>query len=197
MHEVKKNKFLTLVLCLLFIALPLMLFLVKQKQETKGNAQASTSLYFSPATSSKSLLSKTVGENFSMDLMINPGINLISLAKIEIIYDPTKLKLSTVSPLIINENSFPEIIEGPVYSNGKVQFVVSVGSNLTKVINQTTLVGTLNFVTLSPTRKTEIIFGSNNKIFSVSSNNANDENVLSNATPAYIKITKTNEKGRK
>src|SRR3990172_12895836 len=136
MDYIRSNKLIVSTIAIQLIALPLILLLVKQNQDTRTRAEQSSSLYFNPPSSTASPITVDPGEKFSLDVMLNPGNNLISLAKIEIIYDPavTDIDLTINNPVVVNSQAFPVIVEGPVLSNGKVQIVVSVGADQTKVI---------------------------------------------------------------
>jgi hypothetical protein len=190
----KKNKYLVIAFALLLLALPLILLTTRQRQEIRSSAQASTVLYFSPTSTSSSPLLTKVAQPFYLDLMLNPGQNLVSIVRIEINYDPAKLKLSPADPFVINQTLFPQIMEGPIYTAGKIQAVVSVGSDQTKAINQTSKLVTINFIPISTSKNTSVSVGTPTKIYSVSANDLSNENVLSSTTPAYIKITKVTGK---
>lgn len=182
-----RHKFSLIGIVVLLFALPLILFLVKQKQETRTQAAKSTTLTFLPSTTQSEPLNKNLGEEFTFDLMVNPGTNLVSLAKIEVLYDHTKMTLSPTNPLVVNSIAFPEIIEGPVYTTGKVQIVISTGSDQTRVIQEPTKALTLKFKGTSVI-STSVSFGPNNMLYSIAPNDSSNEDVLSTTTPAYVKI---------
>ena len=192
MYRLFKHKYFAFELAIMLVTLPLILVIMQQQQEIRGRAQASTSLYFSPPSSATSPLIKKPGETFYLDLMINPGENLVSLVKIDISYDPIKLKLSAIDPFVVNQTIFPEILEGPVYSYGKIQAVLSIGADLANALSQQSRVATLNFDSLSISKQTLVSFGVNTMISSVAPNDPSSENVLSQTSPAYVKITKGN-----
>ena len=189
MTAIFKHKYFAFALTIMIVTLPLLLVIMQQQQEIRGRAQASTTLSYSPTSTSTSPIIKKVGEPINLDLMVNPGINLVSLVKLEITYDSTKLKPSA-NPVSINQTLFPNIIEGPVYSPGKIQVVLSVGPDLTKSVGQTSRVATLNFDTIASSGQTLVSFGTNTSISSVAVNDSISENVLSTTSPAYITITK-------
>lgn len=178
---------------IMIIFLPLILFFNNQNQDQRGRAEGSTSFYFIPTSSSSFPIQKKVGETFYVDMMVNPGKNLASLIKVDISYDPEKISLSQNNPLVINEKTFPQVIEGPVYSSGRIQIVLSVGSDMSKVISSESKALTLNFVAKSSSSITTISFGTNSQVFSVASNDQSSQNVLSTTTPAYIKISESSK----
>lgn len=193
MSAILKHKYFAFALAIMIVTLPLFLIIMQQQQEIRGRAEKSTSLYFSPITNSTNPIIKKIGEPINLDLMVNPGVNLVSLIKAEITYDPTKLRPSEANPLSINQTIFPAIIEGPVYSDGKIQIVLSVGPDLSKAVGQISRVATLNFDTITTSSQTLVSFGINTSISSVAQNDASNENVLSTTSPAYIKISKTSK----
>lgn len=197
MRYISKHKLRVFLIALLLIALPAIILASSQKQETRSNAQASTTLYFSPVTSITSPLQKKVGDSFFLDLMLSPGTNLVTFARIEILFDPTKLTLDPSIPLVINSAVFPQILEGPVYASGKIQVVVSVGPDLTKAIGVDSKALTINFITSNPVSQTSVSFGGSTAIFSAASQDASSENVLSTTSPAYVKITRVRGKSHK
>jgi len=185
-----KHKYFAFSAVVMIMMLPLFLVINNQQRDTRGRAEASTTLTFTPLTEPNSPLQKNVGDNFSLDVMLNPGKNLVSLIKLDIQYDPALLSISPSNPLIVNEAVFPQIIEGPVYSSGRVQVILSVGSDLSKAISTHSKVVTINFIAVKEASQTLVSFGSGNSVYSVSSNDLDGENVLSSASPAYLKISK-------
>ncbi len=178
-----KHKLILTTIAIQLIALPLILFAVKQQQQTNTKATAGTTLSLTPASVTSGL-----GQNFSLDVMINPGPNLVSLAKIEIIYDPSKVTLDPTNPVVVNAQAFPQVVEGPIYTNGKVQVTISIGSDQSKVIQTTSKVLTLNLKAAAVTNETSVSFGPDNSIYSTAPGDRSDENVLSTTIPASIKI---------
>ena len=192
MDFIRRHKLIAATIAIQLIVLPIILIAVKQQQDTQTKAQQSTTLFFAPATSTSTPLEKNPGENFSMDLMVNPGNNMISLARIEVNYDPTKVKLQSSNPVTVNIQAFPVTVEGPLISEtgttGKVQIVVSVGADQTRVIQTETKVLTLNFTAVAPINQTQISFGPTNMLLSIAPTDTSTENVLSSTIPAFIKV---------
>src|SRR3990170_6228462 len=187
MELIKKHKLIFGIIAVQLIVLPLLLLLVRQQQETRTGAVAATTLSFLPNSGATSPINANINQEFTVDLMLNPGTNLVSLAKLDITYDPTVIALSSSTPVVVNSTAFPVIVEGPVYTNGRVQIVVSVGSDQTKVIQTTTKVLTIKFRGTSASQ-TQIGFGSNNAAYSIAPQDSSTENVLSTTSPAYVKI---------
>lgn len=136
-------------------------------------------------------MQKTVGNPVSFDVMVSPGTNKVSYVKLEMDYDPTKLSL-TSSPFVVNTNSFPVTQEGPILQSGKIFISLTVGSDPSKAISQTTKVGTINFTATAQTpasAPTSVTFGPATTILSVAATDESSENVLSSSTPGYIQIS--------
>lgn len=174
----------------LFLILPVFIIVNQQNQDTRSQAEKSTNLSFSPTTSKNQPLTKRVGDDFYLDVILKPGNNLITILKLDIRYDSNKMQLIQDNPIEVNNIVFQNIIEGPVYSDGRVQVVLSIGPDLSRAISSESRVLTLNFNATSQTKRSLITFGENNSAFSTSINDGSSENVISNMVPAYIKINK-------
>ncbi len=192
MTEEAKKHLLFLGLFIIFlITLPLTIYYLQKKQEQRSKATASTTLSFSPVSSATNSIQKNVGNPISLDVMINPGVNLVSLVTLEIKYDSFVFQPSGQSPFVINSAVFPTVVEGPILNNGDYLITLSVGSDPTKAVQTPTKIGTLTLVAMNPTFNgpSVISFGTNSKAFSVASTDAASENVLSSATPDYIVVS--------
>ena len=182
-----RHKLILITLGIQIIALPLMLTVVGQKQETRTQAAKITTISFYPSSDLNTPITKNKGENFSIDAMVDPGGNLISSAKIEILYDPTKISLSGVNPIVVNSAVFPQVIEGPTYSSGKIQLTLSVGADQTKALRADVKVLSLNLKAIAPTNQTNISYGTNNHLYSLQ--DLGRKNLVSaSIIPATIKI---------
>ncbi len=190
----KKNPLLKLgLLALVLVGLPAAVFLSQKQAENRSRASASTTLYFTPSTTTSSPLQKNVGETVAFDVMINPGNNLAALVKLEIDWDGAKLQ-PVGNAFVQNVTSMPIIVEGPILTNGKLLITLSNGSDPTKALGQISRIGTITFTAAAPTGSTPTVlsFGSRAQVLSVSSTNTYNENVLSTTTPASIIIPGSN-----
>lgn len=167
----------------LIIAIPVTIYLVSLQQKPKASSVPTTTLAFSPQTQS----AKT-GDNLSFDININPGSNSVSLVKILISYDDTKLSAADGS-FVPNGSSFPSIVAGPTYEPGKISITMSIGAN-SQPINQPTKIGTVTFKALAPTdtTSTQLTFGNETQVLSTGATDQFNQNVLSGTTPADISI---------
>lgn len=188
MEHFLKHKLILVTIAIQLVALPLVLFAVKERQETRTQASASTTLSFSPASTSSTPHNVNVGQEFPVDVVVTPSDNLITLAKLEIIYDSSKFSLSDTNPIVVNTTAFPQTIEGPVYSPGKIQIVVSTGFDYTKVIQAETKILTINLKANTPVSQTQLSFGTNSGLYSLGSGDSSSISVLSATTPIYVKV---------
>lgn len=181
-----------LVLRLLFILIPilvlfLIVFAVQQWQETRTRAERTTRLYFNPITSAANPYRATVGTPVPFELMVDPGTNVVSFIKFEIIYDPTKFSVSGTNAILINTDAFPELIEETQNTPGRIAGVVSIGNDPTKAVQSPTQVARITFTPTAymPTPN-EILFGLTNEVYSIGSNDQAGENVLSTTESAFL-----------
>lgn len=192
MSSLLKNKkfLLGLFFLTLAISIPLTLSLLDQRQDPRGRAANSTTLSLAPESSTSNPIKKQVGDTIALDLMVDPGDNLVTFVRFQVKYDPTKLEPVTSDPFTLNITAFPTKIEGPVLGSGLVAESVSVGSDPTKAIQTKTKVGTLNFKAIGGTGSTPTVVSFTNLTQALSSGATDQaaENVLSSTTPAVISI---------
>lgn len=182
----KKKIYLAAMALLLLISIPVTLFVMSQRQDPRQQAAASTTLSFTPTSTTATPIIKNVGDQISLDLMVSPGTNLVTFVRYQIQYDPTKVQLNTANPFTLNSAVFSNV-EGPVTTANSVAQSVSIGSDPTKAIQQPTKVGTVNFTAIAPGTAT-ISFGTMSQALSSGSSDQASQNVLSSTTPATILI---------
>lgn len=179
-------------LVILLLGLPITVFLFQQQQETRSQAEQTVTLSFSPTTSDLTPLVVPAGSNFALDVMINPGANKVSLVKAEILYDDTKFAVAPGVPFQPNQNAFPQLLEGPSFSAGKVAFTLSVGTDVSRAITQQTRIATIQFRALDGASTdeltTQVRFGPATQALSLSSSTSPTENVLANTIPAIVYV---------
>lgn len=165
---------------LLLIAIPVTIFFIKKQTEVRTKAQASTTLSFSPPTP----LPTTSCTSFTLDVMANPGTNLVWSVNLFIIYDPTKVELTSITPSSV----FNQTIRAASINNGTADISISTGTDASKAISTTTKVATLTFKPLGQ-GATQIRFNdSSTQIFSFAGSDQQLENVLSSTTPSDLNI---------
>lgn len=178
-------------IAVLLIGIPVTVYLLQQQQETRSRAEKSTNVSFLPDSTQSTPLQKKVGDEFSLDVTINPGKNLVSFVKLEIQYDPEKLSVDDKTGFQANTVVFPSVLEGPVYSPGKILVTLSVGPDPTKAIQTTVKAGTLKLKALAntePGTPTVVTYGATTQVLSLGSSDQASENVLSSPLPAYIDV---------
>lgn len=178
------NKFLILgTIVLLLVSIPLTLFLIKKQQEVRSQATASSRLYLNPENISASTQCST----FAMDVMVDPGSNLVSIVDFTLKYDPTALEITSIK----EGEAFPIVKAGtPVLSSGEANISVAIGSDITKSIQTITKVATVTFKP-KVAGSTQVTFDTG-KSQILSTKDPQDgvaENVLSTASPASITVT--------
>lgn len=179
-----------LFLALLLIVIPLTLMVIQRSQENRSRAVASTTLSFSPLSSATTPITKNVNDPLALTVQVNPGQNLVSVVKLEVDYDPTKLTTdtSTATSCFTVTSTVLNILEGPICSTpGKVQIVLGI-ADPTKAIATATNIGTVNFSSVGNTAgaPTQITFGSITSVYSIAASDQPSENVLSSTSPAYV-----------
>lgn len=192
MHRLGGRKiFLFGFIAVLLIGIPVTLYLVQQQQETRSLAEKSTTLSFTPDSTPQTPIQKSVGDSIPLDIFVDPGSNLVSFVKLEIQYDPEKIATDSAAAFEPNVTVFPSVLEGPVYSPGKISVTLSVGPDPTKAIQAKAKAATVTFKAISntdPGTPTVVSYGATTQALSIGFNDQASENVLSSATPANIII---------
>ena len=186
-----KKLFLIGFVVVLLVGIPLTIYLVMQQQEVRSRAEKSTNIAFSPDSTAAAPIQKSVGDTIPLDVTVDPGKNLVSFVKLEIQYDPDILATASANAFTANTTAFPSVLEGPVYSPGKIAVTLSVGPDPTKAIQQKVTAATINFTALKDTpagTPTLVTYTTNTQVLSLGANDQASENVLSSATPATIVI---------
>jgi len=187
----KRKAILFGLLVLAIISAPILVFTQKQ-QDVRSRASAASVLSYSPTSTQIQPIHKNVDDPFSLDVMLNPGTNAVSILKLDIHFDPFKIQPGA-NPLVINPAAFSTIVEGPVVDSntGDIIVTLSVGTDPTKAIKTLTKIATVNLVANGQTfgGTTTISFGSQSQAFSVAAGDQATQNVLATAMPDYIAIS--------
>ena len=185
----KKELFLGLFVVLLLAAIPFTINLIQRPQEVRTRASGSTTLNFTPTSSTANPIKKNIGDTVTLDMMVDPGSNLVTFVRFQIKYDATLLE-PTANPFSLNTTAFPTMIEGPVLGSGLIAASVSVGSDPTKVITKLTKVGSVTFKAKGATgaTPTTVSFTTLSQALSSGATDQAAENVLSSTAPAIISI---------
>ncbi len=181
-----------LLLLFLLLGATSIVFTVNKSQELRSRASASTIVSFSPASSFETPIQKGINDPVALDIMLNPGANKVSTLKLSISYDSGKFRDAGANTLVINRNSFPATIEGPVVntSSGTVKVTLSVGIDPNLAISAPTKIATLNLIANMRTngQRTRVSFETSTQAYSVAPSDHAFENVISTAVPAYFVI---------
>jgi hypothetical protein len=185
-----KKLFLIGFVVVLLVGIPLTVFLLQKQQETRSRAEKSTNISFTPDSSESAPIQKNIGDAVALDIMADPGKNLVSYVKLEIQYDPDKLATASSNAFQANTAVFPQVMEGPIYSAGKISVTLAIGPDPTKAIQIKSKAATVTFKALANTggTPTRVTYGSNTQVLSIGSGDQASEDVLSSATPATIVI---------
>lgn len=189
-----KKLFLIGFVIILLVGIPLTIYFLPKQQETRIKAEKSTNLLFSPESSDATPIQKKIGDSIPLDIMVDPGINLVSFVKLSIQYDPDKLATDGTNAFVANNLVFPTVLEGPIYSSGKIEVTLSVGPDPTKAVQSLAKAGTITFKALQNTadgQPTLVTYNSTTQVLSIGSSDQASENVLSSTTPATIVIGET------
>lgn len=175
---------------ILLVGIPVTVYLLQKQQETRSRAQAATILKFAPDSSQTNPIQKKIGDSIPLDIMVDPGTNLVSFVKLQIQYDADKLSADQ-SSFVPNTVVFPTVLEGPIYSPGKIEITLSVGPDPTKAVQTVAKAGTVTFKALANTaagQPTLVTYGQAVQVLSIGSSDQASENVLSATNPAAIAI---------
>lgn len=189
----KKNPILTLgLLALVLVGLPAAIFLTQKPTENRSKASPTVTLSFAPSSTQSSPLNVKAGNTITLDVMLDPGTSIVSYLKSEINYDATKLQAGS-GALQLDLNAFPTVLLQPVYSSGKIQFVVSAGADPTKAIQRPTKIGTLTLSALPSSSTssvpTQVTFSSITQALSIDPSSTPKENVIGSTVPANLLIS--------
>lgn len=184
-------------LLVLLAAIPLTIYLLQKQQQTKSHAAPSTILSFTPVSSASAPIQKNTGDAVDLHVQMDPGTNLVTYVKLDLIYDATKF--STVgNGFTPNTQAFPAILGTTINTPGELTIELSIGANSTAVIQAPTEVGVLNLKANAPNTPTSptVSFGAQTLVLSSCPNpqdpascpDTEAANVLSTSTPVYVAI---------
>jgi Mg-chelatase subunit ChlD len=186
-----KNPLLKLgLLALVLVGLPAAIFLSQRQAENRSRAARTVLLSFAPNSTQSTPVNVAPGGSVSLDLMLDPGTSQVSFLKTELSYDPAKFQVED-GGFVVNQQAFPQTIQGPIYSSGKVSFAISVGADGTKAIQSPVKAGTLTLRALASSGTSQVSFAAASQALSIDSNSTPTENVVSSTTPAFLTIGAT------
>lgn len=177
---------------IILVAIPVSVYILQQRSQTKSLAAASTHLFFNPSQKDITALDQTADFAIMVDpTMVDPtkgtSPNQISFAKLVINYDPVILSIDETG-FLLNKDAFSTILEGPTFSSGSIIVVLSVGADPSKAIQAKTKIADLKFKVLAEATSSNITFATGTQVLSVSSGDQAGENVLATKTPATVTV---------
>jgi hypothetical protein len=185
----KHQLFLLIGLLLVAITIPVVVFYQQYQTRSKSEALKSTTLYFQPSTNSTPITT-TNNSVVNLDVMINPGSNIVSAVKVVLNFDSNKLSYNGSNAFTANTQTFSETIEGPVYGTNQLSTTLSIGSDYTKAITTPTKIGTVSFrvKSTSPLGATQIGFAPSSTVTSIASTDESTENVIFQTESANLQV---------
>jgi len=188
-HKSNKRTFAMIGGFLVLAVVGVSVWFIRQQTVTNQHAAASTTFAFTPASQTG-----TVGQAVPADISVNPGTNQVSIVKISLNYDGSKLQASSGSAAFtVNQSAFPQTLQTPSVSCNNTQCTLTATysiSSPTQVIQSTTTVGTVHFTALANTSgsTTSVTFGSTSAAYSTSTVDNASENILSSTSPLTLTI---------
>lgn len=163
---------------ILLASVPITLFVLNKNQELRQKAAPATTLALSP-----SQLTKKVGDEFSLDAVIDTGANAIQEVLVEIEYDPTKIKALSLT----NSATFPNIIASEnITDSGTASIAVGTAS-VAQPFSGTATAVTIRFQALANTTGAmQVKFTQKAFVGSVAEGQVNS---LIGATPSLVTIS--------
>lgn len=195
----KHTGLLAIIIVVLLLGLPTFLFAVSKPTNLSSNANAATTLSFSPTSSTSSPIKATVGTGTTLDLYLTPNTNAVSFINLELLYDPAFFTANQ-SSFVLDTQSNLLVREGPVLSQGRIAVSLGIGSNYDLAIKQKTKIATITLNPIAKTSKrgtTSLRFGSNTYVLSIGSSDSPQENVISSTQPAIFTISSVSTGGGK
>lgn len=182
--NILKNKYFILGNILLLLAvIPITLFVVKRQTDLQSTAAPTTTLSFQPAT-----ISTTVGQNFTLDVYVDPNQNIVSIVEMVIKVDPAKLEIVSLEG---NEDALPVNYRGPTIDGGSVMLTIGTSNEVQDALQERTKVATLTLKAKAVTTGASTIVSFDkpaSQIFSFADQDGDTENVLQDTTSASVSI---------
>lgn len=166
--------------------------MLQKRQQTRSNAEAATTLSFLPSSSATSPIAKNINDPVSLDVLISPsGTNIVSQVRLEMLYDATQLQPAATNPFVLATDStgapVMTILQGPVFSPGKIDVILQSGFDVSKAISSTAKLATINLTAIGSGGISQVTFGANTYARSIGGG-SQTENVISTTSPAFISI---------
>ncbi len=177
-------------LVLVLLAIPLTIFILQQQTQTAQHAAPSTNISLS--TTQQQL---TVGQNFQVNVNIDPGSNQISFVKLNISYDKTKIATAGAG-ITPNQSLNLQTLEGPTYTNCSgntcyISVAYGIAANKANAISSADTLATINFTAVASTTdtgSTTVGFGNGNQAYSLAPTDQPTQNAIVNTQSLQLTI---------
>lgn len=174
-----KKIILLIVVVLTLAAIPLTVFVTRQRQEQRAKAAPATTLAFSPASATKK-----VADVFSFEVRIDTAENQVVAAELHITFDPAILEAQSIT----NGPLFPNILASGQVERGAANITVGAASATTPITGTGTA-AVVKFKALAPTTSPVSIRFAPTTFVGALGESAT--NVLVGSTPATVTVTGT------
>lgn len=186
------KKILAALIAVFFLAgIVVTVYLVQRQQEIRSHAQKATVLELSPPNQSAA-----PGGDAKVSVSLNPGTNQVNFVKVIIRFDPDKFDAGLVVFNPDNNSPLQPLNNIPGHikqlSNGEIEVDLGVGADPTKVVQQTTPLGSFSLPVKAGATAGETdvdIDQSASQVRSVGSGDAFNENVLQSVVNVKVTIT--------
>lgn len=188
-----KNKFFIIGNILLLLAvIPITLYVVKRQTDLRSKAAPSTVLSFTPASAST-----TVGQTVKLDIIVDPGQNIVSIVEMTVQVDPDKFDIVSLER---NTTAFSSLLKGPtINKDGTAYLSVSTSTDPSKAIQTQTRAATLTLKAKAATSGAPSIVkfskAPQTEVLSTSTADGPTENVLSSSATASITVSGGGQSG--
>lgn len=125
----------------ILIAIPITIYLVSQQQDIRKKASPATTLSLTPSSTTKK-----VGDDFSLEVTIDPGDNQVVATELHLTFDPDKLEAKTIT----NGALFPNVLASGLVAPGTASITVGAPSS-TKPVKKSGSVAVIRFKALATT----------------------------------------------
>src|SRR5258707_408743 len=104
-YKMKKKISLVLLFLVCLTTIISIASIVEKKQDLRTRAAQSTALSFSPSSNLNNPIQKQVGDTISLNVMLDPGKNYVSIVKVHITYDPSSFSAKGKSTFVVNKSA--------------------------------------------------------------------------------------------
>jgi hypothetical protein len=169
------KKFLLIGFVLVLLAvIPLTVYFLQEQQRTQSQAAKASNLSFVRTTTTP----LKVGDEFDVQIRLDPGTNQVIASKLVITYDTTRLDKSAAatcsfagipatSAFCPDAQAFTNVLEGPIFTSGQMSITLTVGVDITKAIQTPKTIATIKFRAISA-GTTPLAFGTGTNVTSAS-----------------------------